>query len=168
MYLNLLQPSEGLLFWQSLTFLIVLLVLAKFVWKPIMAAIKKREDSISDALSAAEKAKEEMAQLSADNEKLLADARLERDNIIKEAKAASDKMVTEAKAVAETEAKALIEKAQATIAGERKAAIAEIREQAANLSVEIAEKLLRRELQDKAAQEELLNKFMDEANLTVA
>lgn len=166
--MDLITPGIGLIFWQTVTFLVVLLILGKFVWKPIMTAIKSREDSIEEALAEAEKARSEMAALSSENENLLKQAREERDSILKEAKTAASQMVTEAKDKASVEAKALVEKAKESIEGERRAAVADIRNQAATLSVEIAEKLLRRELSDKKAQEDLLAEYVKESDLTTA
>lgn len=166
--MDLITPGIGLIFWQTVTFLVVLFVLGKFVWKPIMTAIKSREDSIEEALAEAEKARSEMAALSSENENLLKQAREERDSILKEAKTAATQMITEAKDKASVEAKALVEKAKESIEGERRAAVADIRNQAATLSVEIAEKLLRRELSNKKAQEELLAEYVKESDLTTA
>jgi F-type H+-transporting ATPase subunit b len=161
----LVTPEIGLLFWQVVTFLIVLFILAKFAWKPIMTSLKERENSIDEALSAAKKAKEEMLKLSADNEKLLAEARLERDRILRDAQTASNTMITEAKDKAQAEGQRMIENARLAIITEKQAALTEVKNLAANLSIEIAEKILKRELADENAQKELVNEFIKEANV---
>jgi F-type H+-transporting ATPase subunit b len=163
--MDLITPGLGLIFWQTVTFLIVLFLLAKFAWKPIMSSLKEREDSIEQALSAAERAKEEMIKLKAANENLLQEARIERDRIIKEAYAASTAMVNEAKDKATAEGTRLIENARAAIQTEKQSAIAEVRNQAATLSLQIAEKLLKRELSSDASQKELVSEYIKESNL---
>jgi F-type H+-transporting ATPase subunit b len=163
--MELVTPSIGLLFWQTLTFLIVLFILAKFAWKPILGSLKEREDSIDEALSAAKKAKEEMILLSSNNEKLLQEARLERDRTLREAQTAANAIVNEAKEKAGAEGQRMIENARLAINNEKQAALAEVKNLAANLSIEIAEKILKRELSDEKAQKELVNEFIKEANL---
>lgn len=163
--MNLVTPDLGLLFWQTITFLIVLFILAKFAWKPILSSLKEREDSIDEALSAAKKAKEEMQKLHADNEKLLAEARLERDRILRDAQTAANNMIAEAKEKAGAEGTRMIESARVAIVNEKQAALTEVKNLAATLSLEIAEKILKRELKDEVAQKELVNEFIKEANL---
>jgi len=163
--MNLVTPEIGLLFWQTLTFLIVLFILAKFAWKPILTSLKERENSIDEALSAAKKAKEEMQKLHSDNEKLLAEARLERDRILRDAQAAANNMIAEAKDKASAEGTRMIENARVAIVNEKQAALTEVKNLAANLSLDIAEKILKRELKDEAAQKDLVNEFIKEANL---
>lgn len=163
--MELVTPGLGLIFWQTVVFLLVLLVLGKFVWPPILKALKEREENISNSISQAEKAREEMANLTASNEKLLHEARMQRDLMLKEAQKQAADIVNEAKGKATEEANKLIEKAKDSIQGEKRAAIADIKNQAATLSLEIAEKLLRRELSDKKAQEELLSSYVKEAEL---
>lgn len=163
--MELVTPGLGLIFWQTIVFVIVLFVLGKFVWPSILKALKEREENISTAISQAEKAREEMANLTAANEKLLHEARMQRDLMLKEAQKQSAEIVNEAKGKASEEATKLIEKAKDSIQGEKRAAIADIKNQAATLSLEIAEKLLRRELSDKKAQEELLSNYVKEAEL---
>lgn len=162
----LITPAIGLVFWTSITFLILLILLRKFAWKPILGAVKERETKIEDALASAEKAKEEMQNLNAENEKLLKEARAERDVIIKQAQDNAAAIVNEAKTKAGEESAKMLEKAQATIQSEKRAAVNEIRSEAAQLSVEIAEKLLQRELKDKQAQEELLKEFVQEIEVS--
>jgi F-type H+-transporting ATPase subunit b len=163
--MELVTPSIGLLFWQTLTFLIVLFILAKFAWKPILGSLKERENSIDEALSAAKKAKEEMLLLSSNNEKLLQEARLERDRTLREAQSAANSIINEAKEKAGVEGQRMIENARVAINNEKQAALTEVKNLAANLSIEIAEKILKRELSDEKAQKELVNEFIKEANL---
>ena len=163
--MDLVTPGLGLIFWQTITFLIVFFCLAKFAWKPILTALKERETTIESALSAAERAKADIADLQAQNENLLKEARAERDRILKEAHLASNSLLNEAKERATEEGNRLIENARSAIASEKQAALAEVKNFAANLSVEIAEKLLRRELSSENAQKELVNEYIKEANL---
>lgn len=159
----LVQPDFGLLFWQTVTFLIVLFILGKFAWKPILGALKEREADIEEALSAAENAKEEMKRLHAANEKLLQDARIERDKIIKEASAVANSIITEAKDKATAESNRIVENARIAINNEKLSALTEVKNQAATLAIDIAEKLLRKELSDSKAQKELVSEYLKEA-----
>jgi F-type H+-transporting ATPase subunit b len=161
----MVSPDFGLIFWQTLTFLVVLFILGKFAWKPILSSLRERENTIDEALNAAKKAKEEMQKLQADNEKLLAEARLERDKILRDAQAAANNIISEAKEKAGAEGARLIENARQAINNEKQAALTEVKNLAANLSIEIAEKVLKRELADEKAQKELVNEFIKEANL---
>ena len=163
--MELVTPSIGLLFWQTLTFLIVLFILGKFAWKPIMSALQERENTIDEALSAARRAKEEMQALVAGNEKLLQETRLERDKILRDAQTAASNIINEAKDKAGAEGQRLIEGARAAIINEKQAALTEVKNLAATLSIDIAEKILKRELSDEKAQKELINEFIKEANL---
>jgi F-type H+-transporting ATPase subunit b len=163
--MDLVTPGIGLIFWQLITFLLVLFLLSKFAWKPIMAALRERESSIENALSMAEKAKLEMQALKAGNEKLLAEARAERDRILKDAADASNQMIEAAKGKATEESNRLIAQAREAVSNEKRAAIAEIKSLAGNLSVEIAEQLLKRELSDASAQKQLVSDYMREVTL---
>ncbi len=163
--MDLVTPGLGLIFWQTVTFLIVFFLLAKFAWKPIMASLKEREDTIEHALGAAQKAKDDMVKLMAANESAAQEARIERDKILKDAQAAATFMINEAKTKAMEEGTRLIESARAAINNEKQAALTEVKNQAANLSVQIAEKLLKRELSSDAAQKELVSEYIKEANL---
>jgi F-type H+-transporting ATPase subunit b len=163
--MDLITPGLGLLFWQTITFLIVLFLLAKFAWKPIMISLKEREDSISEALGAAQRAKDDILKLQADNEKTLQEARIERDKIIKEAQAAAAFILNEAKEKSTQEGSRLIENARAAINTEKQAALAEVKNQAAALSLLIAEKLLKKELSTETAQKELVTEYLNEVNL---
>jgi F-type H+-transporting ATPase subunit b len=160
--MDLVTPGVGLIFWTTLTFIVVLLILRKFAWKPILGALDEREKVIADSLEAAEKAKEEMAALNAENQKLLQEARAEREKILREAKMVADRFVNEAKEKAIEESNRIIAAAQEAIRNEKQAAMTEVRNQVANLSLTIAEKLLKKELSNKNAQIELAKSFMNE------
>ncbi|MDA3892961.1 MAG: F0F1 ATP synthase subunit B [Salinivirgaceae bacterium] len=163
--MDLVTPAIGLVFWTVLIFLILLVLLGKFAWKPILNAVKERTDSIREALSSAEKAKEEMAKLQADNEVILKEARIERDKIIKEARDLKDQTIAEAKNQAKAESDAIIASAKAAIENEKRAAINEIKDQVAKLSVEIAEKILAKELSDKDNQKALIEDLLNKTNI---
>ncbi|WP_396602651.1 F0F1 ATP synthase subunit B [Algibacter sp. R77976] len=157
--------SIGLFFWQLVLFIGLVLLLRKFAWKPILDAIEKRESGIEDALKSAENAKLEMQNLNADNERLLKEARAERETMLKEARDMKNKMIEEAKTEASESASKLIAQAQASIESEKKAAIADLKSQVANLSVEIAEKVVRTELSNKDKQLQLVETMLDEKSL---
>lgn len=160
---SLVEPSFGLIFWMTLTFLTVLFLLAKFAWKPILNGLKEREASIADALNEAKKAREEMAALSARNEDLMAQAREERELLLKEARDIRDKEITEAKGRAKSEAEAILTRARADIQNEKNAAITEMKNQVAELSILVAERILKEKLDSSAAQQSLVDKVMAEA-----
>lgn len=163
--MDLLTPDFGLIFWQILIFLVVLFVLSKFAWKPMINGLNERENSIEEALLSAEKAKNEMAQLKADNEKLLAEARRERDHILKDATAAANKLREEAREQASHEGARIVADAKASIDLHKKAALADIKEQVAKLSVQIAEKILREKLSDDKAHKEYVSKLVKDLNV---
>ncbi len=163
--MGLVTPDFGLLFWMLLSFSVVLFVLRKFAWKPILQTLKERENTIQNALDAAKKTQEEMAKLKADNEKILQEARTERDTIIKEARENKEKIIAEAKKQATFEANKLIESAKTAIESEKLIALKEIKDKVAELSVEIAEKLLRKELSKENKQNELLNVLINEVKM---
>ena len=144
--------SVGLFFWQTLLFLALLLLLRKYAWKPIMEAVDAREKNIEDSLASAEKARSEMERLQSDNQRILAEARAERDGILKEARVIKDKMISDAKSEASDQAARVISSAKEQINNEKMAAITELRNQVAEMSIEIAELVLKRELEDKAKQ----------------
>lgn len=160
--MNLVTPEFGLLFWQAITFFIVLFLLSKFAWKPIMSGLKEREQSIDEALSAAAKAKEEIKSLQAANENLLQEARVERDRMLKEAQTVSNTIIAEAKDKAAVEVSRMQETARIAINNEKQAAITEMKNLAASLSIEIAEKILKKELNSPEAQRELVDKYIQE------
>jgi F-type H+-transporting ATPase subunit b len=161
----LLTPAAGVVIWTTIAFLTVLFILRKFAWKPILKGLKDREESIDNALSAAERARNEMANLQADNERLLQEARVERDRILKEARDMRDTMVNDAKGKAQEEADRMITAAREAIANEKNRAVAELKNQVANLSIEIAEKLVRQNLSGDAANQELAEKLADDVKL---
>lgn len=163
--MDLFSPSIGLIVWSSVVFLTLLFILAKFAWKPVMAAIKEREQFIDDALNKAELAKQEMARLTAQNEDLMKQARSERDEILKEAKMLKDNIVNEAKTQAQTEGAKLIEKARIEIENQKKAALAELKGQVSTLSLDIAERVLRSQLDDKAKQQDLVASLLKDVEL---
>ncbi len=160
--MDLVTPAIGLVFWTVVIFILLLVVLRLFAWKPILNAINERNESINDALKSADNAKEEMAKLKADNEQILKEARIERDKIIKEARDMKEKTLSEAKSQAKVEADSIIASTKAAIENEKRAAINDIKNQVAALSIEIAEKILSKELSNKESQkaliEDLLNK----------
>lgn len=163
--MELLLPEFGLVIFQSIAFLLLMFLLAKFAWKPVLAAIKEREQSIDEALNKAELAKQEMTRLTAQNEELMKSARAERDLILKEAKTLKDNIVNEAKHSAQTEGAKLIEKAKIEIENQKKAALAELKNQVSTLSLDIAERVLRNQLQDKATQQDLVANLLKDVEL---
>lgn len=162
--MDLVMPGIGLLFWMTLTFSILLLLLKKFAWKPIMDSLKEREQDISSSLAMAKQTKNEMKQLQADNEKLLKQAREERDVILSEAKTTKDQIINEAKDRAQTEADRIVEAARVNIENEKRTALSEIKTQVAELSIDIAEKVLKAELSNKAEQSKLVEKQLENLN----
>lgn len=163
--MELVKPAFGLIFWMSLTFLIVLFLLKKFAWKPILGMIKERETSIESALNAAQKAKEEMASLQQSNERLIAEARVERDTLLKEAREMKDTIIAEAKTKATAEANRLVSAARETINNEKMAAITELKNQVAAMSIEIAEKIIRSELANDEKQKTLVTTLLKDVTL---
>lgn len=163
--MELVTPGIGLIFWTTLTFIILLVLLRKFAWKPILSAVNTREESISNALNAAEEAKKEMQNLQASNEKLLIEAREERDAMLKEAREMKTQMVEEAKNVAKVEADKMITSAKEVIANEKKAALTELKNQVATLSIEIAEKVVKEQLSSDDKQKQLVDGLVAEVSL---
>ncbi|WP_304066468.1 F0F1 ATP synthase subunit B [Pedobacter glucosidilyticus] len=164
--MELVTPSIGLVFWTLVSFLILLVILKKLAWKPMLGAIHERERSIEDALNKAELAKQEMARLSNENEALLKQAKAERDAILKEAKEIKDQIVNEAKTQAQTEGAKLIEKAKLEINNQKIAALDEVKNQVASLSLEIAEKIMRQQFNDKQKQEQLVGELLKDVKLS--
>lgn len=157
--------SFGLFFWQILIFVLLIILLKKFAWKPILDSVNTREQGIKDALASAEAARKEMHNLQADNQRILQEARMERDAMIKDAREIKEKMIADAKAEAAAQGEKMIEQAKATINSEKNAAMAEIKNQVAGLSLEIAEKLLKNELSNKEAQTALVEKMLGDVKL---
>lgn len=157
--------SVGLFFWQSLVFVALILLLRKFAWKPILNAVNAREESIENALNSAEDAKKEMANLTASNERLLNEAREERDALMKEAREIKADIVAKAKEEAKVEGEKMIAGAKEAIEMERKAAIVELKNQVAALSIDIAEKIVKGNLAADDKQKALVNELVEEVNL---
>lgn len=163
--MDLLTPSVGNIFWTAVVFLILLILLAKFAWEPILGAVGERQASIQDALNQAVLARKEMEALKADNEKIMREAKMERDAILKEARELKDKIVLEAKEAAKVEGDKMIENARLSIEAEKAAAMADIKNQIGTLSVNIAESILKSQLNNPAAQEELVQSYLKNQNL---
>ena len=157
--------SFGLFFWQTLLFVLLLFLLKKYAWKPILDALNSREEGIKNALEEAEKARQEMVDLKSNNEKILKEARAERDSLLKDARTMKENMISEAKEEAQAQASKIINQAKTTIENEKRAAITELRNQVAELSIGIAEKILKDELSEKDKQVELIEKMLQEAKL---
>ena len=163
--MELVKPSIGLIFWMFVSFSIILFLLKKFAWSPILGMIKEREESIENALASAEKAKEEMKALQSSNERILAEARTERDAMLKDARDIREKMISEAKGLASKESERLLQAARENIQNEKLAAISELKNQVAVLSIEIAEKILKSELSSDEKQKSLVKNLLQEVNL---
>ncbi|HAF30504.1 MAG TPA: ATP synthase F0 subunit B [Bacteroidales bacterium] len=163
--MELIKPDLGLLFWMILSFGTVLFVLIKFAWRPILAALKNRERSISKSLLAAQRAREEMAKIEFGNEKITQLAKIERENLLKEAKELKNKIIEEARESAKLDAKKIIEEARQSVQHEKNQAINEIKNQIATLSVDIAEKILKQRLGDESLQKELINDLIKDIDL---
>ena len=157
--------SLGLFFWQAVILVVLILLLVKFAWKPIMTSITAREAGIANAIAAAEAAKKEMQNLQADNQRILQEARAERDAMMKDAREIKEKMIAEAKAEAQAQGEKIIAQAKATIEGEKNAAMAELKTQVAGLSLEIAERILKNELSNKETQTNMVERMLDEVTL---
>jgi F-type H+-transporting ATPase subunit b len=163
--MDLITPAFGLIFWQTLIFLAVLFVLGKFAWKPILGALKSREDSIDEALKSAVMAKEEMASLKSDNEKLLNEAKEERNMMLKDAAKLAAEMKDQAMEDAKVVGEKMIEEARLTIDSEKNDALRQIKDQVAELSLQITEKLLKKNLADDKNQQELIKGYMKDIKL---
>ncbi len=159
------QFHFGLFFWSALLFIGLVLLLKKFAWKPILDAVNEREEGIKNALLSAENAKKEMQQLKADNEKIVAEALLQRDAIIKEAKEIKNDMIETAKENAQEQVNKMVQAAKESIEREKTAVLFDMKKQISVLSVEIAEKVLRNELSNKDVQNQLVTKLLDETKL---
>jgi len=161
---GLLDPAIGLIFWTTITFILLLLLLGKFAWKPILTAIKTREEGITRALASAESALSDMRELKSNNEKILTAAQNERDALLKEARETKDAIIAEAKTKASKEADRMIASAREAITAEKNAAVSEIKAQIATLSIDIAEKILKTELSTDEKQKSLVNSLMKDVN----
>lgn len=158
--MQLLTPGVGLIIWQTIVFILLFFLLAKLAWKPIMNSLKERERSIQDALDTAEKARHEMSQLKADNEKLLKEAREERDRILREAREVAVKLKDDAQAEARRASDKIVEDARAAINIEKQAALKDVKVQVAMFSLEIAEKLIKKNLSNDKDQKDLVDSYL--------
>ena len=163
--MDLITPEFGLVFWTLITFFILLVILKKFAWKPILGAVSEREEGIKNALASAENARTEMENLQSDNERILKEARLEREGMLKEARELKNKIIDDAKEEAKRQSDKLVRQAQETILTEKKAAISELRAEVAKVSISIAEKVIRGELSDVDKQEKLVKSMLDDNSL---
>jgi ATP synthase, F0 subunit b len=161
----LLNTALGTVFWSTISFLVVLVLMRRMAWGPILQGLKEREEEIDGALNKAKEARAEIENLQADNERLLQDARAERDGMMRDARDMSDKLISDAKSTAKSEGERMIEQAKQAIDGERAAAVADLKAEVAKLSLEIAEKLVRQELNDDAAQQELIGRMITDSKL---
>lgn len=161
--MELVTPAIGLIFWTTVVFTLLVLLLKKFAWKPILSAVDERNKSIKDSLAQAEKARSEMSELTANNEKIITQAKVDRDIILKEARDIKNEIISEAKDKANKEAEKLVSTAKEQILNEKMKAITELKNHVADLSIEMAEKILKSELSDVAKQKELVTKALKES-----
>lgn len=163
--MDLVNPGIGLIFWMTVSFLIVLLLLGKFAWKPIMTGIETRNDSIDEALKSAEKARQEMENLKSENEKLLDEARQEREKLLKDANKVADNIKEQAKQEAEKISQKTVDDARVAIENEKQEALKDVRNQVVKFSLAIAEKLMKRNLSQQDEQKKLVDEFVKDLNL---
>lgn len=163
--MELLTPGTGLIIWQTIIFVGLFFLLAKFAWKPILSSLKEREQSITEALNTAEKARQEISLLKSDNEKLLKEAREERDRILREAREVANRLKDEAHADAKKASDKIVEEARAAINIEKQAALKEVKIQVAMFSLQVAEKLMKKSLANDKAQKELVEEFIKDLKL---
>jgi len=164
--MDLVSPNPGLILWTAITFLILLFILRKYAWKPILKAVTDRETSIESALLKAEAVREEMSRLTSENEALLRQARAERDAILADATKVKNQIISEAKDSAQKEGAKMLDKARMEINNQKLIAIADVKNQVASLSLEIAEKVLRKQFEDQAKQDELVKELLKEVKLS--
>lgn len=162
--MELVTPALGLIFWTTVVFVLLLLLLKKFAWKPILSAVEERNSLINDSLQAAEKARDEMSELNSNNEKIIAQAKLDRDSLLKEAREMKSQIISQAKDQAALEAEKLVNSAKEQISNEKMKALTELKNHVADLSIEMAEKVLSNELSDASKQKELINRSLKENN----
>ena len=162
--MELVTPALGLIFWTTIVFLLLLLLLKKFAWKPILSAVEERNNLINDSLQAAEKARDEMSELNSNNEKIIAQAKLDRDSLLKEAREMKSQIISQAKDQAVLEAEKLVNSAKEQISNEKMKVLIELKNHVADLSIEMAEKVLSNELSDASKQKELINRSLKENN----
>lgn len=162
--MELVTPALGLIFWTTVVFLLLLLLLKKFAWKPILSAVEERNNLINDSLQAAEKARDEMSELNSNNEKIIAQAKIDRDGLLKEAREMKSQIISQAKDQAVLEAEKLVNSAKEQISNEKMKALTELKNHVADLSIEMAEKILSNELLDASKQKELITRSLKENN----
>ncbi|EMS34373.1 ATP synthase B chain [Mariniradius saccharolyticus AK6] len=163
--MGLITPGLGLIFWSALGFLIVLFLLSKYAWKPILAALDEREKSIESALKSAEQARNEMANLKAENEKIVHEAKIERDEMLHRASETAKQIIEEARVKAQADAGKILENAKAAIETEKRAALEEMKVQVGMLSLEVAEKLLKKKFATDAAQQALVDELLKDVKM---
>ncbi|MBK8953159.1 MAG: F0F1 ATP synthase subunit B [Chitinophagaceae bacterium] len=163
--MSLLTPHLGFFVWTLVAFLILFFLLKKFAWKPILKSLGERETKIADAIASADKIKAEMALMKSENEALIAKAREERAQMLKEARETKDRIISEAKDQAKLEANKIVQEAQIAINAQKMAALTEVKNQVGKLVIEVSEKVLRRELASKDAQETHIKSLVDEVSL---
>jgi F-type H+-transporting ATPase subunit b len=162
--MELVTPAIGLIFWTTVVFTLLVLLLKKFAWKPILSAVDERNKSIKDSLAQAEKARNEMSELTVNNEKIIAQAKVDRDMILKEARDMKNEIISEAKNKASKEADKIVSTAKEQISNEKMKAMTELKNQVADLSIDMAEKILKLEMSDASKQKELITKALNETN----
>jgi F-type H+-transporting ATPase subunit b len=162
--MGILTPDPGLVFWTSLSFITLLLILRKYAWKPILRALKVREEYIEFSLKDAKQAKEEITKMAETRKQMMNTARLEREGLIREARELKDEIIEEARAAARLEASRMVEKAREQIDRERKEAVANIRQQVGLMSLEIAEKILKEELVSEEKQQSVIQKYLQQVD----
>lgn len=163
--MDLITPEYGLFFWQTIVFLILIFLMARFAWKPVLNGLRQREETINDSLASAENARKEMQNLKADNEKLMQEARAERDAVLREARELKEKIVADAAEEAQEKADSIVAQAKSSIEMEKRAAMADIKNQVASLSIEIAEKVVRKELSSKEKQHQMIDDMLGDVTL---
>jgi F-type H+-transporting ATPase subunit b len=163
--MELVSPGIGLMFWMTIVFALLIFILGKFAWRPIMKALKQREEFIEESLTAAERAKKEMKELKFSNEQLLKEAQEERDAILREARRVKESIIEEARERANEEADNIVENAKERIENEKKAAMIDLKNQIADMAITVAEKILERELSELSKQEDYIRKLIDETHL---
>ncbi len=164
--MELITPGLGLIFWMTLAFLLLLFILGKYAWRPILKALKEREETIHDALHAADQAREEMKLLQFSNEQLLREAKNERDVILADARKIKDAIIEESRLKASAEADRIVQAAKASIQNEKMAAMTDLKNQLAYMSLEVSKKLLKRELSDPKKQEEYIKQLLEDIHFS--
>lgn len=163
--LTVIKPDPGLIFWTTIVFIIAWALLGRFAFRPIQEALKRREDDIQGSLDEAKRAREEMANLKAENEELLRQAQEERAKILKEAKEAKEAILSEAREKAQADARNIVNNAKEDIENQRLAAVTDLKNQVGILAIEVAEKVLRKQLDDKKSQEQFVGELVDEIKM---